>query len=383
MPEALRRARRGLAEVKVAIVHYWLVNWRGGERVLAALLDLIPEADLFVHVSRPELVQKHLAGRRVRESFIAKLPRARRWYQAYLPLMPLALEQLDLRAYDLVISCESGPAKGVIVSPHAVHICYCHSPMRYLWDMYHDYTGSLSWAKRVLAAPLMHYLRLWDQVSAQRVDRYVANSRFVARRIKKYYGRDASIVYPPVDTEAFELSTCRGDYYLFVGQLVSYKRADIAVAAFSRLGYPLVVIGEGRELKRLRKMAAGNVKMLGWQPTDVIRKHYANCRALVFPGIEDFGIVPLEAMASGKPVIAFREGGALETVVEGETGVFFDQQSPESLAAAVERFETQAGNFVPEKIRVHAEKFGADVFRDGIIKVIEDIAGWRLEKGAG
>lgn len=350
--------------MKVAIVHYWLVNWRGGERVLAELLKLFPEADLFTHVYRQKVVDEHLAGRRLTQTFIGRLPWARRWHQAYLLFMPMALEQLDLRGYDMVISCESGPAKGVIVAPHAVHVCYCHSPMRYVWDMYHDYTESLSSITRALIAPALHYMRIWDQVSAQRVDYFIANSAFVAERIRKYYRQNADVIYPPVEVGEFEVSEGCGGFYLFVGQLVGYKRADIAVRAFNELGLELIVIGAGKSVRKLRKTAAQNVKFLGRQTSEVIRWHYGACRALVFPGIEDFGIVPIEAMACGKPVIAFRGGGALETVAEGKTGLFFDEQTPESLTAAVRCFERRMGEFNPVEIRQHAESFRAQVFRD-------------------
>lgn len=349
--------------MKVGLVHYWLVQWRGGERVLSELAELFPQAPLYVHVSDQELCSRHLTAKEIRHSFINRLPFARRWYQRYLPLMPLALEQLDLRGYDLVISSESGPAKGVIVPPGALHICYCHSPMRYVWDMYHDYRDSAGRLTRWMMPLLMHYLRLWDQISAQRVDHYVANSNFVAARIRQYYRRDAQVIYPPVAVEEFEVSTTSEPFYLMVGQLAHYKRPDLAVEAFNRSGRSLVVIGDGEQLASLRKLAKPNVRILGHQSFEVIKDHYRRCRALIFPGTEDFGIVPVEAMASGKPVIAFRRGGALETVVDGKTGLFFDEASSESLESAINDFESGRVAFDPHLIRAHALQFSRERFR--------------------
>lgn len=349
--------------MKVAIVHYWLVTMRGGERVVEALCELYPDADIYTHVANPEVLSDTILNHRIQETFIARLPGARRYYQKYLPLMPLALEQLDLRDYDLVISSECGPAKGVITTPQTLHVCYCHSPMRYVWDMYWDYLRDVSKPMRPLARALLHYIRRWDLASAFRVDHFMANSAFVARRVHKHYRRDADVIHPPVDTEAFGLADSTADYYLMVGELVSYKRADLAVRAFSRAGKRLLVIGAGEQLSELRRLAGPSVEIMGRQPSSVIREKYAQCRALVFPGEEDFGIVPIEAMASGRPVIAYRRGGALETVVEGRTGLFFDEQTEDSLLAAVERFEGIEETFDPADIRRHAVGFDRKVFK--------------------
>lgn len=357
--------------MKVAIIHYWIVNWRGGEKVLAELLAMFPEADLFTHVADPELLQRHLPGRKVTTTLIATLPFARRWYQRYLPLMPYALEQLDLRGYDIVITCESGPAKGVITDPGAVQICYCHSPMRYLWDMYHDYRQDAGRLTRLLMGPLVHYLRIWDQLSAQRVDHFIANSRFVASRIRRYYRREARVIYPPVACEDFAHGPDQG-FYLIVGQLVGYKRADLAIEAFREMkDRQLIVIGEGEQFAKLKRSAPSNVTLLGRQPFSSIRRHYMGCRALIFPGVEDFGIVPVEAMASGKAVIAFRGGGALETVVEGVTGLFFDDQTVASVVDAVGRFEASPELFDPLVIRAHAMRFGAARFRVELNTIVD------------
>jgi glycosyltransferase involved in cell wall biosynthesis len=275
----------------------------------------------------------------------------------------MALEQLDLTGYDLVISSESGPAKGVITDPMATHICYCHSPMRYVWDMYYDYLKGASLLTRLLMRPLIHYLKICDYVGAARVDYYVANSAYVAARIKKYYRRDAEIIHPPVAVEDFSPVENLGDYYLMVGQLVAYKRADLAVAAFNKLGKRLLIIGDGEQLRHLQKMAAPNVEFLGWQPFREVQRKYARCKALIFPGVEDFGIVPLEAMASGRPVIAFARGGALETVKDGVTGIFFREQSVVSLIAAVEEFENDPHRFESQVLVDFAAAYSTERFK--------------------
>lgn len=358
--------------MRVALVHYWIVNWRGGEKVLKAISELFPSADIFAHVVDPMLMRREFPGRKFATTFIGRLPRSRSHYQAYLPLMPLALEQLDLRGYDLVISSESGPAKGVVVDPGATHICYCHSPMRYVWDLYHEYREQSGWVTRTLMAPLLHYVRSWDQLSAQRVDQYVANSHFVARRIEKFYRRTASVIHPPVAVDDFDAAKPAEDFYLSVGQLVPYKRPDLLVEAFNALGKPLVLIGGGGSLlKSLRRRARANVRFLGPQPFDVIRDHYARCRAVVFPGVEDFGMVPVEAMASGKAVICHGRGGVLETVIDGTTGLMFREQTADCLADAVLRFEARAGTFDRDAIRIHARQFSEEAFKSGFKAFVE------------
>jgi glycosyltransferase involved in cell wall biosynthesis len=342
--------------------------------VVAALAQMFPDADLFVHVCDEALVRETLgAGFRGRivQSFVARWPGARRHYQKYLPLMPLACEQWDLSDYDLVISSEAGPAKGVLTRPDALHLCYCHSPMRYLWDMYHDYRRNAGWLVRALFPLVAHRLRLWDRLSADRVDCFVANSSFVASRIRKFYRRDAQVVHPPVAVQAFQCDQPRGEHYLLLGQLVPYKRADLAVRAFNELGLPLVVIGEGEQQCALRALARPNVQLIGRQPFEVIRQQLQSCRALVFPGLEDFGIVPVEAMAAGAPVIAYARGGVLETVRDGVTGCLFHEQSVEALKAAVQRVESGAVRVDPAAAHRHALAFDGARFEREMRAVID------------
>lgn len=347
--------------MKVAIVHYWLVGMRGGEKVIEALCRLYPTADIFTHVVDPAVLSDTILSHTITTSFVSRLPQAKRRYKSYLPLMPMALEQLDLRGYDLIISSESGPSKGIIPPAGALHICYCHSPMRYIWNMFHDYRDRSGPVTRLLMPPLSHYLRTWDAVSASRVHHFVANSRTVAQRLGTYYRRDATVIFPPVDIAAFERPPSPPEAFdLMVGELVPYKRPDLAVAAFNTMKRRLVVIGGGEMLARLRSVAGPTVTLLGNQPFEVLRDHYARCRALIFPGEEDFGIVPVEAMASGRPVIAYRRGGATETVIEGETGLFFETQTEDAIIAAVRRADQHP--FDPVRIARHAASFGTERF---------------------
>ncbi len=327
---------------RVALIHYWLVGMRGGEKVLEALCRMFPQADIFTHVVVPERISPALRRHAIYQTRVGRLPFAPRLYQKYLPLMPRALEELDLSGYDLVISSESGPAKGVIAPPNAPHLCYCHSPMRYLWDQYTLYLNGAGGLTRLMMPHLAHPLRQWDVTSAARVDGFVANSAFVARRIEKYWRRGADVVHPPVAVQEFAPIPAaeRGDYYLWVGELTHYKRPDIAVEAFRRLGLPFKMLGGPDKLaKALARQAGPRTQILGKRPFAELKALMAGCKALIFPGEEDFGMVPVEAMASGRPVIALGRGGALETVVEGETGLFFHDQSVEALVDAVERFE--------------------------------------------
>ncbi len=359
--------------MKVAVIHYWWLSNRGGEAVVASILDMYPDADLFIHVCDEALVRRTLGPNfrgRIVTSFISRLPGARRFYKAYMPLMPLALEQWDLSDYDLVISSEAGPAKGVITRPDALHLCYCHSPMRYIWDLYQPYLRQSGRIVRAIFPFVAHWLRVWDQSSSNRVDRFIANSRFIAARIAKFYRREADVIWPPVDVQAFDHRRERGDFYLCLGQLVRYKRADLAVEAFNRLDLPLVVIGEGELLDELRKRSGPNIRLLGRQPFEVVKDHLERCRGLIFPGVEDFGIVPVEAMAAGAPVIAYGRGGILDTVSDGITGILFDRQDTDALVNAVRRVETQAVRFDPELLHHHADGFDKRHFQERLRKAI-------------
>jgi glycosyltransferase involved in cell wall biosynthesis len=376
--------QKGAQTMRVAIIHYWLVNMRGGERVLEALCELYPEADIFTHVYAPDRVSETIRRHRVQTTLIGKLPGARRFYQSYLPLMPFALEQLDLRAYDLVISSESGPAKGVLTRPDALHICYCHTPMRYVWSMYQEYREGLSGLKRWLMAGVLHRIRQWDVTSAARVDHFVANSHNVARRIRKYYRREAMVISPPVDLELFGslARVAAEDFYLCIGQLIPYKQVGLAIRAFNQLGKRLVVIGEGKQRDELGKLAGPNITFLNRVDDATLRDHYARCRALVFTADEDFGIVPLEAMAAGTPVIAFGRGGALETVVPGRTGLLFPEQTPESLAEAVLAFERVEYSFDPEVIADHAAGFSKQHFKETFRRFVASVTRETAEQEA-
>lgn len=313
--------------MRVAIVHYWLVGMRGGERVLENLCEMFPNAVIITHVLDRAKISPALLKHEIRETFISRLPFARRFYKKYLPFMPLALEQMDMSDFDLVISSESGPAKGIVVRPDALHICYCHSPMRYIWDHYHQYRKTASRLARLIMPLMAHKLRIWDLSVSARVDAFVANSRFVSQRIMTYYRRPSVIVPPPVAVEKFCVAKREsvGDHYLLAGELTSYKRADLAVQAFNKIGKELRIIGDGEQRRDLESIAGPNIKFLGRMPLDQLKTEFGNCRALIFPGEEDFGIVPVEVMASGRPVLAYGRGGARDSIVDGVTGSFFSR----------------------------------------------------------
>ncbi len=345
--------------MRSAIVHYWLLQQRGGEKVLDALCRLLPDADIFTLFCDPATLSPEVRRHRITASALNPL---RRWHRSLLPLMPMALEGFDLRGYDLVVSSESGPAKGVITPSTARHICYCHTPMRYLWDLYPAYRNewTRSRLKRAAMAPLSNYLRLWDFASAARVDRFIANSHNVQTRIWKTWRREADVIHPPVDVDAFTWQRPE-DYFLIVSELVPYKQIDIAVRAFSRSGRRLRIAGGGPELRRLRSMAFSNVEFLGRVSDRTLCELYARCRALLLPGEEDFGITPVEALASGKPVIAFGRGGALETV-PSFGGVFFREPTEASLAAAIREFESLEPDIRPAELQAHASRFSEAEF---------------------
>jgi glycosyltransferase involved in cell wall biosynthesis len=360
----------------VAVVHDWLVTYAGSERVLEQILAVVPDADLFAVVDFvPEGERGFLGGRRPRTTFVQRLPLARRAHRAYLPLMPVAVEQLDLSAYDLVISSSHAVAKGVLVAPDALHVCYCHSPLRYAWDLQHEYLreSGLGWGPRGLAARwLLHRLRAWDAQSANRVDRFVANSAFVARRIRKAYRRRARVVHPPVDVAAFtpdpSARAGAGDYYVTASRFVPYKRVPMLVEAFRALpDRRLVVIGDGPEREAVRRAAGPNVEVLGHLSQPELVRWLRGARAFLFGAVEDFGIAPLEAQAAGVPVIGYAGGGLRETVpgldAPSPCGVHFSAQTPEAVRAGVLDFEAAEGRITAEACRANAERFAPERFR--------------------
>ncbi len=367
--------------MRVAIVHYWLIGYAGGERVVSALLDLFPGADLFVLVADAR-ISARFAPHRVTTSFLQHVPGSRRFHRHLLPLAPLALEQFDLRGYDLVISSESGPAKGIITSLNTLHICYCHSPMRYIWDLYPEYIHGkdMKGLSRYIFMAAAHYMRLWDLASASRVDSFVANSRHTAVRIRKHYRREAAVIHPPVDVAAGYLSEAIGDYFLVVSRLVDYKRVDLAVEACTRLQRPLRVVGIGPQYERLRSLAGPTVEFLGELNDSDLREQYAHCRALLFPGQEDFGIVPVEAHSFGRPVLAYGNGGALETIQgpfgadgkidAGCNGILFSEQTTASVEEAIRTFEASEQLFSPEAIARGSRRFSIDQFHRGITNFV-------------
>jgi glycosyltransferase involved in cell wall biosynthesis len=375
LPEARRLAAVNLRPRRVAIVHEWLATFAGSERVVRELLTIYPDADLFAVVDfLSDSDRAALSNRVAATSFIQRLPFARKRFRSYLALMPLAVEQFDLSAYDLVISSSHAVAKGVLTGPDQMHICYCHSPIRYAWDLQHQYlreSGLTRGLKSLMARAILHYIRLWDTRTASGVDQFIANSAYIARRIRKIYGRKAIVLHPPVDTDAFQPQAEKEEFYLAASRMVPYKRMDLIVEAFAAMpDRRLLVIGDGPEMPRIRRIAAPNVTLMGYQDSIVLRDHLQRCRAFIFAAEEDFGILPVEAQACGTPVIAFGRGGALETIIglddkigRTATGVFFDMQTPAAIIEAVQRFEQTT--FTAAACRAQAEKFSTAAFHEG------------------
>jgi glycosyltransferase involved in cell wall biosynthesis len=356
--------------MRVAIVHYWLLNRRGGEAVLESLCRLLPDADIFTLFYDPERVSPAIRQHKVTASFLNPL---QRHYRTLLPLMPIALEHFDLRGYDLVISSESGPAKGVLAPSTARHVCYCHTPMRYLWDLYpvylHEWTHS-PW-KRAIMAPLANYLRLWDYASAARVDEFIANSQNVRRRIWRCYRRESEVIYPPVAVETFFWKEPE-DYYLIVSELVPYKRIDMAVRLFSKTGRRLCIVGDGPEYSSLKSTARPNIEFRGRVPDAELRELYARCRAYIMPGEEDFGITAVEALASGKAVIALGQGGVLESAPPKDRlgGVFYREPEEQQLDQAITRFEKVESEISPTDLQASVTQFSEAEFLSKMSRVL-------------
>lgn len=358
--------------MRVALVHDYLNQYGGAERVLEAFCEIWPEAPIFTLVYDKRRTGGAFEGRKIKTSFLQKVPLVKSHHRPFLMFMPLAIEQFDFSKYDLVISDSASFAKGVITRPEALHICYCHTPTRYVWDDSHKYIDEFNYPALVkkFIPSFLNYLRLWDEAASVRPDVYLANSRFVASRVKKYYGREAQVICPPVKTGRFYLSGKSGDYFLLLARFLPYKKIDMAIAAFNALGWPLKIIGDGPDRNRLREMAGSNIEFLGLVAEKNLPRYFSHCRAFIFPQEEDFGIAAVEAMAAGRPVIAYRGGGALEIVEEGKTGIFFDRQTPESLIAALKKFNP--ADFSARYIRQQAERFDKEVFKDKIKRFVNE-----------
>lgn len=354
--------------MKIALIHDWLIEIGGAEKVFQEIANIYPSADIFTLVAKEETVNKlNLANRKLTTSFIQKLPFAKAKYRSYFPLFPLAIEQFDLTEYDLIISSSHAVAKGVLTNSRQLHICYCHSPIRYAWDLYHQYlkeTGLNIGLKGFFARYLLHNIRNWDIISTNRVDHFLANSQFIGKRIKKIYGRDYTVIYPNVATQDFEHSLNKKDYYITCSRFVPYKKIDIIVSAFAKMpDKTLYVIGNGPDFKKIKKLAGSNVVMLGHQPFETLKIYLAAAKAFVFAAEEDFGIILVEAQACGVPVIAYKKGGALETVIEFKTGLFFKEQTADSIKEAVESFENNFSIFNYQEIINHASSFSTERFK--------------------
>ena len=368
--------------MKVAIIHDWLTGMRGGEKCLEVFCELYPSATMFTLVHIKGGVSETIERMDIKTSFLQKFPNIEKNYRYYLPLMPKAIESFDLSGYDLILSSSHCVAKGVKVPKNATHICYCYTPMRYIWSMYDQYFGNSKFYVKIAIKMIMPYLQKWDIESSKSVNYFVAISEYVGERIGRIYNRNLDVIYPPVDTDFFSLTSDFGprlyrgtlDYYLIVSAFAPYKKVDLAIEVFNQLGYPLKIVGSGQDEGKLKKIAKKNIEFLGWRNNEELRNYYQNCKALIFPGEEDFGIVPVEAQASGKPVIAYRKGGVLETVVDGKTGVFFEEQTVQSLSEAIIKFEGM--KFDEVVIRTNSEKFGREKFKKKIKNYIDE----KLEK---
>lgn len=358
--------------MRIAVVHDWLTEMGGAEAVFYAFMEVFPDASFYVSVIDRKRLPKKFADKSIKTSFLQKLPNfLRKSHRNLFFLYPFAFESFDFSDFDVVLSSTVFAGKGIITGANTKHICYCHTPTRYLWEYRSEYTKNFGKIKRIIYGMFCHFLRIWDLSAALKVDYFIANSKAVQDRIKKTYRRESTIIYPPVRCNEFLPSEADGDYYLVLSRFVEYKRIDLAIKVCSELGKKLIVIGEGCEQKKLKKFANGNIQFLGRLPNEQVKKYVSECRALLFPGEEDFGIVPVEVMSSGRPVIAYGKGGALDTVVDGETGVLFGEQSVEALKAAIERFEGMS--FDKQRIRGHALKFDESVFREKIREFVENV----------
>ena len=360
--------------MKLALVNDWLTSEiGGGEKVIQSLNELF-EPPLFTLVHNPKVLQKlGLHKNEVHSSFLQKMPFAKKKYRNYFPLFPLAVEGFDLADYDVVVSCSHSVAKGVLTNIDQFHLCYCYTPVRYAWDLHHQYLNDLKGIKKKLAKLFLHYIRSWDVHSANRVDLFVGISNFVAKRINKIYGKPAEVIYPPVNTDYFSLEKKKEDYYVTASRMVPYKKIDLIVEAFSKMPEKkLVVIGNGAEFKKVKSKATKNVELLGAQSNESLKLHLQRAKAFIFAAVEDFGILPVEAQSCGTPVIAYGRGAVLETVIKDKTGLFYEQQSPESLIDAIKKFEKREDLFDPEKIHLHARSFDTKRFQENFRNLLTE-----------
>lgn len=366
--------------MKIALVHDYLVQYGGAERVLQAFTELFPYAPIYTLIHDKEAMHGMFEDKCIYTSFLQNLPFSRKRHRFFPPLMPLAIEEFDFSKYDIVLSDSSSFAKGIITRPETLHICYMHTPMRYAWDDCQKYTEDFGFPAFVkkLVPFFMNPIRLWDKASADRVDYFLANSEFVKKRIKKYYHKEASVIHPPVNVNHFYISEKQENYFLMVGRLIAYKRHDIAIEAFNRLKLPLKIIGRGPELKNLKKIAGPTIEFLGRVSEEDLPKYYAECKGFIFPQEEDFGIVAIEAMASGRPLIVYRGGDIVEHLEEGKTGVFFDEQTPEAIVNAVKNFHSE--DYDPYYIRARAFPFDKELFKTKIKTYVENVLEKHLNK---
>lgn len=368
-----------MRDLNVGIVADWFITYAGSEKVVAELIKSYPESHLYSVVDfLSSENKKHFQNKEITTTFIQRLPKAKKKYQTYLPLMPLAIEQLDVSSHDVILSSSHAVAKGVLTGPDQLHISYVHSPIRYAWDLQHQYlreAGLDHGVKGMMAKLILHKMRMWDYRTANGVDHFIANSHFIARRIKKVYGREVDVIYPPVDVNRFLLNEAKEDYYFTASRLVPYKRIDLIVEAFSHMpNRKLVVVGDGPEMQKIKSKATANIEILGYQSNEVMQEHMRNAKAFVFAAEEDFGITPVEAQSCGTPVIAFGKGGSLETVrpfgVDNPTGILFDKQDIASVIDAVQKFETMQDQILPNDCRAHALKFSTERFNQEISEYV-------------
>ncbi|MBD3361159.1 glycosyltransferase [Candidatus Peregrinibacteria bacterium] len=360
-------------KAKVALVFDWMTNPGGAEKVNLVLHKMFPEAPIFTSIFDAKAV-KGFEKAAVTTSFIQHFPFSKKKHQVYLSLMPYAYELFDLSSFDIVISSSHACAKGIITKPETLHICYCHTPMRYAWDNWHAYIREYKMNPlfKRLGKKRMHKLRMWDRVSADRVDYFIANSNTTKRRIAKYYNRQSTIIHPMLNSSKYKISDKTKGYFLAVGRLVPFKKFDLIIETFNKIGLPLKIAGSGIAEEELKKLAKENIEFLGFVPDKKLRKLYSECEAVIFPQVEDFGIIPLEAMASGRPVVALKKGGALDTVIDGETGIFFEKQTPAYLKGAIERYQKEKKKFNPEKIKNYIKEFDEKEFKKKFMNYLQE-----------